>query len=253
MTWRQTLAEAQDAAQEAQVRAWQRWDKISGYEDPAAWVRTVGHRLLINRWRKIRNGVVAYRPSHPCSTRPPPRRPAMPDPLFSDLIRDTGRLTWQPAEEVRELGRRRTRRIRLATGLAAFVAVAAVAGGAVALNGRPDASRPPILPATESPTPSSAPVLRAADLPSGFRAYGRDLDGDWSLEAVAASCREPGPAITPGEVARRGAVFRTSRGPDGVSIIQRVTRHSGSNAAAAMGRTRSGHGLPADPGRQHPH
>jgi RNA polymerase sigma-70 factor (sigma-E family) len=55
------LSEAQDAAQEAYVRAWQRWQRISGYGDPEAWVRTVGYRLLINRWRKIRNGLAAYR------------------------------------------------------------------------------------------------------------------------------------------------------------------------------------------------
>lgn len=55
------LTEAQDAAQEAYVRAWQRWSRISGYGDPEAWVRTVGYRLLANRWRKIRNGVTAYR------------------------------------------------------------------------------------------------------------------------------------------------------------------------------------------------
>ena len=55
------MTEAQDAAQEAYVRAWQRWERISEYGDPEAWVRTVGHRLLINRWRKIRNGVAAFR------------------------------------------------------------------------------------------------------------------------------------------------------------------------------------------------
>ena len=55
------LTEAQDAAQEAYVRAWQRWPRISAYGDPEAWVRTVGHRLLVNRWRKIRNGAAAYR------------------------------------------------------------------------------------------------------------------------------------------------------------------------------------------------
>ncbi|MBY8873667.1 SigE family RNA polymerase sigma factor [Micromonospora sp. PLK6-60] len=66
------LAEAQDAAQEAYVRAWQRWDRIAGYDDPEAWVRTVGHRLLVNRWRKIRNGVAAYRRRGPDPATGPP-------------------------------------------------------------------------------------------------------------------------------------------------------------------------------------
>ncbi len=55
------LAEAQDAAQEAYVRAWQRWSRIGEYDDAEAWVRTVGYRLLVNRWRKVRNGLTAYR------------------------------------------------------------------------------------------------------------------------------------------------------------------------------------------------
>jgi RNA polymerase sigma-70 factor (sigma-E family) len=66
------LTEAQDAAQEAYVRAWQRWKVISEYHDPEAWVRTVGYRLLVNRWRKLRNGIVAYRRhGHEPATGPP--------------------------------------------------------------------------------------------------------------------------------------------------------------------------------------
>jgi RNA polymerase sigma-70 factor (sigma-E family) len=53
--------EAQDAAQEAYVRAWQRWSAISAYDDPEAWVRTVGYRLCVNRWRKARNRIKADR------------------------------------------------------------------------------------------------------------------------------------------------------------------------------------------------
>ena len=37
-------AEAEDCVQEAYARAWQRWDKVSGYCDPEAWVRTVAYR-----------------------------------------------------------------------------------------------------------------------------------------------------------------------------------------------------------------
>ncbi|MFG3580774.1 SigE family RNA polymerase sigma factor [Micromonospora chersina] len=66
------LTEAQDAAQEAYVRAWQRWSQISGYDDPEGWVRTVGYRLLINRWRKVRNGLVAHRRHGPPPAAGPP-------------------------------------------------------------------------------------------------------------------------------------------------------------------------------------
>ncbi len=48
------LAEAQDIAQEAFCRAWLRWPMVSGYEDPAAWVRRVAHNMAMSRWRKIR-------------------------------------------------------------------------------------------------------------------------------------------------------------------------------------------------------
>ncbi|WP_444949334.1 SigE family RNA polymerase sigma factor [Micromonospora ureilytica] len=66
------LGEAQDAAQEAYVRAWQRWQRLGEYDDPEAWVRMVGHRLLQNRWRKIRNGMTAYRRHGPAAAVGPP-------------------------------------------------------------------------------------------------------------------------------------------------------------------------------------
>ncbi|MCO1596250.1 SigE family RNA polymerase sigma factor [Micromonospora sp. RHAY321] len=66
------LHEAQDAAQEAYVRAWQRWQRIADYDDPEAWVRVVGHRLLQNRWRKIRNGITAHRRHGPPTVAGPP-------------------------------------------------------------------------------------------------------------------------------------------------------------------------------------
>jgi RNA polymerase sigma-70 factor (ECF subfamily) len=55
------LADAQDVAQETYARAWQRWSTVATYGDPEAWLRTVGYRLLCNRWRKARNRLVAYR------------------------------------------------------------------------------------------------------------------------------------------------------------------------------------------------
>jgi len=54
-------AEAEDCVQEAYARAWQRWDKVSGYCDPEAWVRTVAYRVSISTWRKAANMRAAHR------------------------------------------------------------------------------------------------------------------------------------------------------------------------------------------------
>lgn len=46
------LSDAQDAVQEAFVRAWLRWDRVGRYEDPEGWVRRVAHNLAVSRWRR---------------------------------------------------------------------------------------------------------------------------------------------------------------------------------------------------------
>ncbi|HEV2452024.1 MAG TPA: sigma factor [Streptosporangiaceae bacterium] len=46
MTGSQT--EADDSVQEAYARAWQRWGRVSGYDDPEAWVRTVAYRVSVD-------------------------------------------------------------------------------------------------------------------------------------------------------------------------------------------------------------
>lgn len=66
------LAEAQDAAQEAYVRAWQRWSRLHGYDDPEAWIRVVGWRVLASRWRRLRAGDRAYRRLGPPPDQPEP-------------------------------------------------------------------------------------------------------------------------------------------------------------------------------------
>jgi len=43
---------AQDVLQEAYARGWQRWSRVSGLEDPAAWVRTVAWRLAVSQFRR---------------------------------------------------------------------------------------------------------------------------------------------------------------------------------------------------------
>ncbi|MEW1889326.1 SigE family RNA polymerase sigma factor [Streptomyces sp. NPDC048567] len=54
------LGEAEDAVQEAYVRAWQRWDKVSASGDPLPWVRTVAVRLSISTWRRTRGRLRAH-------------------------------------------------------------------------------------------------------------------------------------------------------------------------------------------------
>ncbi|MEW2442049.1 SigE family RNA polymerase sigma factor [Micromonospora marina] len=54
------LAEAQDAVQEAYIRAWQRWSTVRGYDDPEAWTRVVASRIAVSRWRSLRSRARAY-------------------------------------------------------------------------------------------------------------------------------------------------------------------------------------------------
>ncbi|MCU1483336.1 MAG: putative polymerase subfamily sigma factor [Actinomycetia bacterium] len=43
---------AEELAQEAFVRAFRRWDRIAGYDDPAAWVRRVAANLATSTLRR---------------------------------------------------------------------------------------------------------------------------------------------------------------------------------------------------------
>lgn len=55
------LGEAQDCVQEAFARAWQRWDVVSAYEAPDAWVRTVAWRIAVSRSRRAGSALRALR------------------------------------------------------------------------------------------------------------------------------------------------------------------------------------------------
>jgi len=48
------LADAQEIAQEAFARAWQRWSAVRGCDSPEAWVRRVATNLATSRWRHSR-------------------------------------------------------------------------------------------------------------------------------------------------------------------------------------------------------
>jgi RNA polymerase sigma-70 factor (ECF subfamily) len=47
-------AAAEEAVQEAFGRLWKRWESVSAYERPEAWVRRVAINLAISRWRRLR-------------------------------------------------------------------------------------------------------------------------------------------------------------------------------------------------------
>jgi RNA polymerase sigma-70 factor, ECF subfamily len=62
------LATAQDLAQEALLRAWARWPRISKYDDPHAWTRRVLHNLAVDKKRSekiVRNVPEPQRSSPP--------------------------------------------------------------------------------------------------------------------------------------------------------------------------------------------
>lgn len=63
-------AEAEDLTQEAFAKAWQHWDKVSGYADPEGWVRMVAFRAGVSAWRKAVGRVRAHRRHGPAGVAP---------------------------------------------------------------------------------------------------------------------------------------------------------------------------------------
>lgn len=63
------LQVAQDLTQEAFLRTWSRWPRISKYDDPQAWTRRVLYNLIISRGRSNK---VRRRPVEAPRSVPPP-------------------------------------------------------------------------------------------------------------------------------------------------------------------------------------
>lgn len=87
-------AEAQDAVQEAFVRAWSHRDQIDAGQGAEAWVRVTAWRIAASRWRRAREGIrlslLAARPDRVAG--PGPERVA-----FVEALRQV------PAEQRRAL------------------------------------------------------------------------------------------------------------------------------------------------------
>jgi RNA polymerase sigma-70 factor (ECF subfamily) len=78
-------AQAEEIAQEAFLRAYQRWDVVSAYDDPGAWVRRVAANLATSWLRRRGREVRAL--ARTAARRPPVIEAVVADPAFWDAVR----------------------------------------------------------------------------------------------------------------------------------------------------------------------
>jgi RNA polymerase sigma-70 factor, ECF subfamily len=86
---------AEEIAQEAFLRTYERWETVSGYERPDVWVRTVAANLARSRWRRLGSELRAL-------TRLAGGRESQPDPA-PDVLPSEAEAFWRA---VRSLPRR---------------------------------------------------------------------------------------------------------------------------------------------------
>ena len=89
-------AEAQDAVQEAFIRAWQHRGRLDRAASPEAWVRTTAWRIALSRWRRTESGLRLMR----LRAGPSPESVAGPTP---DRVAFESALRRAPAEQRRAL------------------------------------------------------------------------------------------------------------------------------------------------------
>jgi RNA polymerase sigma-70 factor, ECF subfamily len=91
-------AEAQDALQEAFIRAWQHRGRLDRTASPEAWVRTAAWRIAMTRWRRTQSGLRLLGPRAAAGR--PPESVAGPTP---DRVALEAALRQVPAEQRRVL------------------------------------------------------------------------------------------------------------------------------------------------------
>jgi RNA polymerase sigma-70 factor (ECF subfamily) len=74
--------EANDIAQEAFARAFERWKTVSALERPEAWVHRVAANLAVSWWRRLR-----VRRSRPLPADAVVEPPSVPDPALAEALR----------------------------------------------------------------------------------------------------------------------------------------------------------------------
>jgi RNA polymerase sigma-70 factor, ECF subfamily len=60
-----SAAEAEDAVQEAYLRAWRQWSQVCRYDNPVAWVRRVAWNLATSRMRRLATAARVLRRQRP--------------------------------------------------------------------------------------------------------------------------------------------------------------------------------------------
>jgi RNA polymerase sigma-70 factor (ECF subfamily) len=81
--WTDDPAEVRDLAQEAFVRALERWGRVSRLDDPRAWVCHVARNLATSRWRSLRR----LRSLAPRLAEPDRHDDALPEPELLAAVR----------------------------------------------------------------------------------------------------------------------------------------------------------------------
>ena len=64
------LPAAEEVAQEAFLRAYRNWERLSSYDDPQGWLYRVAMRVAVSRWRRLRSAAAAlarYGPPQPAA------------------------------------------------------------------------------------------------------------------------------------------------------------------------------------------
>jgi RNA polymerase sigma-70 factor, ECF subfamily len=134
--------EAQDAVQEAFVRAWERRAKLDAHGSPEAWVRATAWRIAVSRWHRARLGglLMRSRPAAVAADGPSPdalrkvpaeqRRAVVLYHLCDRTIAEIAAETGAPAGTVK------ARLARGRTALAQFLRESPAAAGTRAADGR---------------------------------------------------------------------------------------------------------------------
>jgi RNA polymerase sigma-70 factor (ECF subfamily) len=71
------VGEAQDAVQEAFIRAWTHRDRVEAGTGAEAWVRVTAMRLAVSRWRRVRRSVLSASPPETTTAGPDPNHVAL--------------------------------------------------------------------------------------------------------------------------------------------------------------------------------